>query len=72
MNTMAVTVHPSAIVDDGAVLGDGCRVWHFAHISAGDAHVEETLNTGVFAVELQHAAGADADGLGRFGYILCK
>ena len=29
------TIHPSAIVDDGAVLGAGCRVWHFAHISAG-------------------------------------
>jgi UDP-2-acetamido-3-amino-2,3-dideoxy-glucuronate N-acetyltransferase len=32
---MATTVHPSAILDAGAVLGDGCRVWHFAHISAG-------------------------------------
>ena len=32
---MAVTIHPSAIVDAGARLGDGCRVWHFAHISAG-------------------------------------
>ena len=32
---MAVTIHASAVVDDGAVLGDGCRVWHFAHISAG-------------------------------------
>jgi UDP-2-acetamido-3-amino-2,3-dideoxy-glucuronate N-acetyltransferase len=32
---MAITVHPSAIVDEGAQLGDGCRVWHFAHISAG-------------------------------------
>jgi UDP-2-acetamido-3-amino-2,3-dideoxy-glucuronate N-acetyltransferase len=32
---MATTIHPSAIVDDGAVLGDGCRVWHFAHVSAG-------------------------------------
>ena len=31
----STTVHPSAIVDDGAVLGAGCRVWHFAHISAG-------------------------------------
>jgi UDP-2-acetamido-3-amino-2,3-dideoxy-glucuronate N-acetyltransferase len=29
------TIHPSAIVDEGAVLGEGCRVWHFAHISAG-------------------------------------
>jgi len=32
---MATTIHPSAIVDHGAVLGDGCRVWHFVHISAG-------------------------------------
>ena len=32
---MTFQVHPSAIVDDGAQLGDGCRVWHFAHISAG-------------------------------------
>ena len=35
---MAVTIHPSAIVDQGAMLGDGCRVWHFVHISAG-AHI---------------------------------
>jgi UDP-2-acetamido-3-amino-2,3-dideoxy-glucuronate N-acetyltransferase len=32
---MATSIHPSAFVDDGAVLGDGCRVWHFVHISAG-------------------------------------
>jgi len=32
---MATSIHPSAIVDQGAVLGDGCRVWHFVHISAG-------------------------------------
>ena len=32
---MATSIHPSAIVDEGAVLGDGCRVWHFVHISAG-------------------------------------
>jgi UDP-2-acetamido-3-amino-2,3-dideoxy-glucuronate N-acetyltransferase len=29
------SVHPSAIVDDGAQLGEGTRVWHFAHVSAG-------------------------------------
>jgi len=28
-------VHPSAIVDAGARLGDGTRVWHFAHVCAG-------------------------------------
>ncbi len=32
---MATTVHPSAIVDEGAQLGEDCRVWHFVHISAG-------------------------------------
>lgn len=32
---MAVSIHPSAIVDDGARIGDGSRVWHFAHICAG-------------------------------------
>jgi UDP-2-acetamido-3-amino-2,3-dideoxy-glucuronate N-acetyltransferase len=29
------TIHPSAIVDEGAQLGEDCRVWHFVHISAG-------------------------------------
>ena len=30
-----VTIHPSAIVDDGAQLGQGTCVWHFAHVCAG-------------------------------------
>lgn len=28
-------IHPSAIVDDGAELGAGCKVWHFSHVLAG-------------------------------------
>ena len=32
---MATVLHPTAIVDDGAQLGDGCRVWHWVHISGG-------------------------------------
>ena len=32
---MPVVVHPSAVVDDGAQLGEGTRVWHFVHVSAG-------------------------------------
>ena len=32
---MAAFVHPSAIVDDGAQLGEGTKVWHFCHVSAG-------------------------------------
>ena len=30
-----VTIHPSAIVDEGAQLGAGSRVWHWAHICSG-------------------------------------
>lgn len=30
-----VTVHPTAIVDEGATIGDGSRVWHFAHVCGG-------------------------------------
>lgn len=32
---MTYTVHPSAIVDEGAQIGGGSRVWHFAHVCAG-------------------------------------
>ncbi|HEX8152308.1 MAG TPA: acyltransferase [Thermoanaerobaculia bacterium] len=28
-------IHESAYVDDGATLGEGTRVWHFCHVSAG-------------------------------------
>lgn len=32
---MSVTIHPSAIVDEGAQIDEGSRVWHFAHVCAG-------------------------------------
>ena len=32
---MGVTIHPTAIVDEGAQIGDGCRVWQWVHISSG-------------------------------------
>ncbi len=28
-------VHPSAIIDDGAEIGEGSRVWHFVHVCGG-------------------------------------
>jgi UDP-2-acetamido-3-amino-2,3-dideoxy-glucuronate N-acetyltransferase len=31
----APKIHPTAIVDDGAVLGEDTRVWHWVHVSAG-------------------------------------
>jgi UDP-2-acetamido-3-amino-2,3-dideoxy-glucuronate N-acetyltransferase len=39
MNSMTETppclVHPLAVVDEGAALGDGTRVWHFSHVYGG-------------------------------------
>ncbi len=32
---MTVTVHPTAIVDDGAQIGEGSRIWHWAHVCSG-------------------------------------
>lgn len=31
----AYFAHPTAVVDEGAVIGSGTKVWHFAHICAG-------------------------------------
>lgn len=27
--------HPSAIIDDGAEIGEGSRIWHFVHVCSG-------------------------------------
>ncbi len=46
---MPAVIHPSAIVDAGAQLGEGTRVWHFVHVSAG-ARIGQrcALGQGVF------------------------
>ena len=46
---MSGWAHPSAVIDAGAQLGAGSKVWHFAHVSAGariGAHC--SLGQGVF------------------------
>jgi UDP-2-acetamido-3-amino-2,3-dideoxy-glucuronate N-acetyltransferase len=30
-----VTIHPTAIIDAGATIGDGTRIWHWVHVCAG-------------------------------------
>ncbi len=32
---MRVHIHPSAIVDEGAQIGAGTRVWHWVHVCSG-------------------------------------
>ena len=29
------SIHPSAVIDDGASIGRGTRIWHFCHVSRG-------------------------------------
>jgi UDP-2-acetamido-3-amino-2,3-dideoxy-glucuronate N-acetyltransferase len=32
---MTISIHPSAIIDQGAVIGDGSRIWHWVHVCGG-------------------------------------
>lgn len=42
---MSVFIHPSAVVDEGAIIGDGTRIWHFSHLMA-TSRVGERCNIG--------------------------
>lgn len=45
MEAESVFVHPTAVVDEGAVLGSGTKIWHFSHIMPG-AVLGENCNIG--------------------------
>ena len=34
-DSSSLKIHPSAVVDEGAVIGDGTAIWHFSHICSG-------------------------------------
>lgn len=42
---MSVQIHPSAIVDEGAQIGEGSRVWHFVHVCSG-ARIGKNVSMG--------------------------
>lgn len=42
---MTITIHPSAIVDKGAEIGEGSRVWHFVHVCGG-ARIGKNVSLG--------------------------
>jgi UDP-2-acetamido-3-amino-2,3-dideoxy-glucuronate N-acetyltransferase len=42
---MGITIHPTAIVDEGAQIGDGSRIWHWVHIS-GEAKIGRDCSFG--------------------------
>ena len=49
MNAPAIQIHPTAIVDEGARIGAGSRIWHWVHVCGG-AQLGEgcSLGQGVF------------------------
>lgn len=42
---MGINVHPTAIVDAGATIGTGSRIWHWVHV-CGDAVIGEKCSLG--------------------------
>ena len=44
-STNKVFVHESAVVDDGAIIGEGTKIWHYSHICKG-AKIGKNCNIG--------------------------
>jgi UDP-2-acetamido-3-amino-2,3-dideoxy-glucuronate N-acetyltransferase len=42
---MGYTAHPTAVIDDGAQIGDRSRIWHFVHVSGG-ARIGQAVSLG--------------------------
>jgi len=44
-NSESVTIHPTAVVDPGCVIGEGTKIWHFSHIMP-DCTIGKNCNIG--------------------------
>lgn len=42
---MSITIHPTSIIDDGAQIGAGSRIWHWVHVCGG-ARIGEGVSLG--------------------------
>ena len=45
MNLMNTTIHPTAIVDEGAQIGEDSRIWHWVHV-CGQAKIGKGVSLG--------------------------
>ncbi|MDZ7813094.1 MAG: N-acetyltransferase [Ideonella sp.] len=45
MEYTSISIHPTAIVDEGAIIGDGSRIWHWVHVSGG-ARIGQSVSLG--------------------------
>jgi len=42
---VSISIHPTAIIDEGASIGEGSRVWHWVHI-CGEAKIGRRVSLG--------------------------
>jgi UDP-2-acetamido-3-amino-2,3-dideoxy-glucuronate N-acetyltransferase len=40
---MSSYIHPTAVIDEGAIIGDGTKVWHFCHLMPGSKVGEQCI-----------------------------
>ena len=55
---MSAYIHPTAVVEEGAELGEGTKVWHFCHIE-GTARVGAGCSIGQNGYVGQHVTIGD-------------
>jgi len=49
---MTVSIHSSAVIDEGAIIGSGTRIWHFCHVSKSSVIGENcTLGQNVYVAD---------------------
>jgi UDP-2-acetamido-3-amino-2,3-dideoxy-glucuronate N-acetyltransferase len=41
--TMTYSAHRSAVIDEGAIIGDGTKIWHFCHVMTGSVIGEKCV-----------------------------
>lgn len=44
-NETTIQIHPTAVVDAGAIIGEGTKIWHFSHIMQ-DCKIGKNCNIG--------------------------
>ena len=55
------TAHPTAIVEDGAVIGDDTRIWHHCHVRTNDRYPRAVGDWEVVATTVARGASVGAN-----------
>lgn len=58
MSTSTISIHPSAIIDSGATIGEGTKIWHFSHVMP-DSIIGKNCSLGQNVVMMSGASLGD-------------